>query len=127
MTTAFWCVLAVAGLTYLCTGVAKVGGRMPPRANHSPRDWLDKLQGWPKRAHFAQHYVQDGFTFYTPATTANTGRFSGRQIDCDGGAASGEIQSAAVAVDRAGNGGCAGRKGEDVSRRTANQVFDAGE
>ncbi|HVP00471.1 MAG TPA: carboxypeptidase regulatory-like domain-containing protein [Bryobacteraceae bacterium] len=28
------------------------------------------------RAHFAQHFVQDGFTFYTPATTANTGLFS---------------------------------------------------
>jgi hypothetical protein len=28
------------------------------------------------RAHFAQHYVQDGFTFYTPATTSNTGLFS---------------------------------------------------
>lgn len=28
------------------------------------------------RAHFAQHYVQDGFTFYTPATTTNTGLFS---------------------------------------------------
>ncbi len=28
------------------------------------------------RAHCAQHFVQDGFTFYTPATTANTGLFS---------------------------------------------------
>jgi hypothetical protein len=28
------------------------------------------------RAHFAQHYVQDGFTFYTPATTTNVGLFS---------------------------------------------------
>lgn len=28
------------------------------------------------RAHFAQHYVQDGFTFYTGATTTNTGLFS---------------------------------------------------
>ena len=28
------------------------------------------------RAHFAQHYVQDGFTFWTPATTGNTGLFS---------------------------------------------------
>jgi hypothetical protein len=28
------------------------------------------------RAHFAQHYVQDGFTFYTAATTGNTGLFS---------------------------------------------------
>jgi hypothetical protein len=28
------------------------------------------------RAHFAQHFVQDGFTFFTPATTANAGLFS---------------------------------------------------
>jgi len=28
------------------------------------------------RAHFAQHFVQDGFTFYTAASTANTGLFS---------------------------------------------------
>jgi len=28
------------------------------------------------RANFSTHYVQDGFTFWTPATTANTGLFS---------------------------------------------------
>jgi hypothetical protein len=28
------------------------------------------------RAHFAQHFVQDGFTFFTPATTANAGLFT---------------------------------------------------
>jgi uncharacterized MAPEG superfamily protein len=58
MTIAFWCVLAAAGLIYLATLIAKLGGRMPLPANHSPREWLDKLQGWPKRAHFAQ---QNGF------------------------------------------------------------------
>jgi uncharacterized MAPEG superfamily protein len=58
MTVALWCVLAAAGLIYLATLLAKVGGRMPLRDNHSPRDWLDRLHGWPKRAHFAQ---QNGF------------------------------------------------------------------
>ena len=61
MTIAFWCVLAAAALIYLSTGIAKIGGRMPPKANHSPREWLDKLQGWPKRAHFAQ---QNGFEVF---------------------------------------------------------------
>jgi len=61
MTIAFWCVLAAAALIYLATGLAKIGGRMPPNANHSPREWLDQLQGWPKRAHFAQ---QNGFEVF---------------------------------------------------------------
>jgi uncharacterized MAPEG superfamily protein len=61
MTIAFWCVLAAAGLTYLCTALAKAGGRMPPGANATPRQWLDQLQGWPKRAHWAQ---QNGFEVF---------------------------------------------------------------
>ena len=61
MTTAYWCVLAAAALIYLATGLAKIGGRMPPNANFAPRDWLDKLQGWPKRAHWAQ---QNGFEVF---------------------------------------------------------------
>ncbi|HYW43912.1 MAG TPA: carboxypeptidase regulatory-like domain-containing protein [Bryobacteraceae bacterium] len=31
---------------------------------------------WSIRANFSTHYVQDGFTFWTPATTGNTGLFS---------------------------------------------------
>lgn len=61
MTIAFWCVLAAAALIYLATGLAKAGGRMPPGANHSPRQWLDQLQDWPKRAHWAQ---QNGFEVF---------------------------------------------------------------
>jgi uncharacterized MAPEG superfamily protein len=54
MTIALWCVLIGALLPYAATGLAKGGGRMPVRQNHTPRDWLDKLEGWPKRAHWAQ-------------------------------------------------------------------------
>lgn len=54
MTTALWCVLVAALLPYVATGLAKAGGRMSPRSNHAPREWLDKLEGWPKRAHWAQ-------------------------------------------------------------------------
>ena len=61
MTTAYWCVLAAAALIYLATGIAKIGGRMPPGANVAPREWLDQLQGWPKRAHWAQ---QNGFEVF---------------------------------------------------------------
>lgn len=61
MTIAYWCVLAAAALIYLCTGLAKAGGRMPPKANSAPRDWLDQLHGWPKRAHWAQ---QNGFEVF---------------------------------------------------------------
>jgi uncharacterized MAPEG superfamily protein len=61
MTTAFWCVFAMAALIYLATALAKLGGRMPLGANHTPREWLERLQGWPKRAHWAQ---QNGFEVF---------------------------------------------------------------
>ncbi|MDE2148619.1 MAG: MAPEG family protein [Gammaproteobacteria bacterium] len=54
MTTAFWCVLIAALLPYLGTLSAKIGGRMPPRANSNPREWLERLSGWQKRAHWYQ-------------------------------------------------------------------------
>ena len=67
MTIAFWCVLAAAALIYIATSLAKFGGRMPPKANHSPREWLDKLQGWPKRAHFAQQNSFEVFPIFAAA------------------------------------------------------------
>jgi len=55
MTAAFWCVLVAFFLPYLCTWVAKFsGGKFGPRQNHDPRAFLDKLEGFPKRAHSAQ-------------------------------------------------------------------------
>ena len=67
MTTALWCVLAAALLPYLGTMLAKAGGRMPIRNNRNPREWLDQLQGWPKRAHWAQ---QNGFEAFPPFAAA---------------------------------------------------------
>lgn len=53
MSTAYWCVLAAAMLPYAFTGLAKFSG---PRRydNHAPREYLEKLEGWRKRAHWAQ-------------------------------------------------------------------------
>jgi uncharacterized MAPEG superfamily protein len=61
MTIALWCVLAAAALPLLSTGVAKAGGRFPMTANAHPREWQEKLDGWPKRAHWAQLNAFEGF------------------------------------------------------------------
>lgn len=54
MTIAYWCVLAAIFLPYAFTGFAKFHGDFGPRQNHSPREFLDKLSGPRKRAHWAQ-------------------------------------------------------------------------
>ena len=52
MTIAYWCVLFAALLPYVFTGIAKFsGGRYN---NYTPRDSLEKLDGFRKRAHWAQ-------------------------------------------------------------------------
>ena len=67
MTIAYWCVLAAGALIYAATGLAKAGGRMPPRANHTPRDWLEQLEGWPKLAHWAQLNSFEAFPLFAAA------------------------------------------------------------
>ncbi len=52
MTLAYWCVLIAALLPYLLVSAAKfAGGRYD---NHAPREFLDKQDGWRKRASWAQ-------------------------------------------------------------------------
>ena len=53
MTTAVWCVLIAAVLPYAFTGLAKFGGK-GRYDNRAPRDYLERLDGWRKRAHWAQ-------------------------------------------------------------------------
>ena len=67
MTVAFWCVLIAALLPYLGTLSAKIGGRMAPQANHNPREFLDGLKGWPKRAHW---YQLNSFEAFPPFAAA---------------------------------------------------------
>lgn len=53
MTIALWCVLAAALLPYVFSSAAKFGGQARYN-NYKPRDFLDKLDGWQKRAHWVQ-------------------------------------------------------------------------
>lgn len=52
MTIALWCVLAAALLPFVFTGAAKFGGGR--YNNRKPREFLEKLEGWQKRAHWTQ-------------------------------------------------------------------------
>lgn len=52
MTIALWCVLVAAVMPIVFAGVAKFGGG--GYNNRKPREFLEKLEGWRKRAHWAQ-------------------------------------------------------------------------
>ncbi len=65
MTTAFWCVLAAALLPYLATTIAKVGGER--FSNRNPRGWLERQQGFRKRADNAQLNSFEAFPFFAAA------------------------------------------------------------
>ncbi|MCJ8206649.1 MAPEG family protein [Pseudomonas sp. RGM2987] len=54
MTVALWCILIAFVLPYLCVVIAKVGGRFRLQDNHDPRDFLESLDGVPRRAYAAQ-------------------------------------------------------------------------
>lgn len=54
MTTAYWCLLVAIFLPYAFTSFAKFRRDFGPRQNHNPREFLDKLSGARKRAHWAQ-------------------------------------------------------------------------
>ena len=54
MTVALWCILIAFLLPYLCIAIAKAGGKYRLSDNHDPRDFLDSLEGAPRRAYAAQ-------------------------------------------------------------------------
>lgn len=64
MTIGYWCVLASALLPYAFTLLAKSGGRYN---NYSPREFLEKQEGFRKRAHWAQ---LNGFEAFPPFAAA---------------------------------------------------------
>lgn len=51
MTIAYWCVLIAAVLPYVFTLIAKSA---PRYNNYAPREFLEKVEGYHKRAHWAQ-------------------------------------------------------------------------
>lgn len=68
MTIAFWCVLAAAFMPLLFSAVAKWTARFD---NHHPRDYMDRLQGWRRRAHAAQLNSFEAFPAFAAAVVIN--------------------------------------------------------
>ncbi len=65
MTQAYWCVLVAALLPYVFTGLAKLGGRR--YNNYSPREFLEKQEGYRKRAHWTQLNSFEAFPAFAAA------------------------------------------------------------
>lgn len=64
MTLAYWCVLISMFMPIVWTGFAKAGGVRSGAGrydNAAPRSYLDRLQGWPARANWAQHNALEAF------------------------------------------------------------------
>jgi len=59
MTIAYWCVVLIAFLPVIWAGVAKFGA--PQYDNESPRDSLESLTGWARRANWAQLNSYEAF------------------------------------------------------------------
>ena len=53
MTVALWCILIAIILPYICTGIARASGGFRPKDNHDPRDFLESLNGFGRRAYAA--------------------------------------------------------------------------
>ncbi|APR66509.1 MAG: MAPEG family protein [Thalassolituus sp.] len=65
MTNAYWCVLIAAMMPYIFTFIAKfTGGRYN---NYSPREFLEKQEGFRKRANWAQ---MNSFEAFPPFAAA---------------------------------------------------------
>lgn len=65
MTTALWCVLAAALLPYFAVGIAKSGGERYD--NRDPRAWLERQDGFRRRADNAQRNSFEAFPFFAAA------------------------------------------------------------
>lgn len=66
MNISFICVLIAAFLPIMFTGLAKVGN-MKRYNNNKVREFQDKLEGWQRRAHYAQLNSFEAFPFFAAA------------------------------------------------------------
>jgi len=64
MTLAYWCIFVAFLLPYVFVSMAKYG---PKFNNHAPRDYLEKLHGWRKRAYWTH---LNGFEAFAPFAVA---------------------------------------------------------
>ena len=71
-TIAYWCVLVMAVMPIVCTGIAKYGmfGKSPRDGgydNNNPRAWLAKQTDWRARANAAQANTFEALPFFFAA------------------------------------------------------------
>jgi uncharacterized MAPEG superfamily protein len=65
MAIAYWMILAAALLPYLAIGAAKGASR--DYDNHAPRQWLERQQGWRRRAGAAERNHFEAFPAFAAA------------------------------------------------------------
>ncbi len=65
MTLAYWCVLIAALIPLVFAGIAKFGH--PGFTNRSPRDFLEELDGYRRRAHWTQLNSHEAFPPFAAA------------------------------------------------------------
>lgn len=61
---AYWMIFAAAVLPYVMAGAAKSGGRVD---NARPRAWMETLEGWHRRADWAQRNHFEAFPAFAAA------------------------------------------------------------
>ncbi|MBB5016894.1 putative MAPEG superfamily protein [Chitinivorax tropicus] len=64
MTAAYWCVMISALMPIIWVALAKA---QPGYNNRAPRPYLDKLEGWRKRASWAQQNSWEALAMFAPA------------------------------------------------------------
>ncbi len=62
MTTALWCLMIAGWLPIVCAGIAKWGAS--DYDNRQPREWLEKQEGYRKRANAAQQNSWEAFLWF---------------------------------------------------------------
>jgi len=71
-TIAYWCILVMALMPFICVGLAKKSGFRKPRReggydNNDPRQWLAQQTGFAARANAAQANTFESLSFFFAA------------------------------------------------------------
>jgi uncharacterized MAPEG superfamily protein len=68
MNIAFICILIMGLMPFIFVAIAKFGSKQfGATANHNPREFIAKLEGWPKRAAWAQINSFEAFPLFAIA------------------------------------------------------------
>lgn len=65
MSVALWCLLIAGWLPIVCAGIAKWGAT--DFDNAAPREWLERQEGYRRRAHAAQQNSWEAFLWFAVA------------------------------------------------------------